>query len=302
LTKGKYPSYDFLQGRDILTQSELRPLLLIALETRKRILRMIVSGKGGHTGGSLSSVDILVSLYFHALRIDPKRPDDPGRDRFVMSKGHSAEGLYCVLSRAGFFPDDWLSQYGSFGSHLYGHPTMGVPGVEMPTGALGHGLSLGVGMALAAKRDGAACRTFVLMGDGEQAEGSIWEAAMAGSHYGLDNLVGIVDYNGLQISGKVDGVMGLSPLADRWAAFGWKVVEIDGNDMGALASAFDALPARTLAPTLVLAHTVKGKGVSFIENQVAWHHKVPTAEELETALGELDDRIAELGGAKGGSL
>ena len=268
--------------------AELCKLKILALETRKEVMRMIYAGKGGHTGGSLSSVDILVSLYFHALRYDPANPEKADHDRFVMSKGHSAEVLYCTLAAAGFFPDAWLDEYGRFGSHLYGHPTMGVPGVEMPTGALGHGLPIGVGMALAAKRDGAAYRTFVLMGDGEQAEGSVWEAAMAGSNYELDNLVGIVDYNGLQISGKVDEVMRLSPLSERWSAFGWAVVELDGNDMGQLVKAFDGLPARRGSPTLILAHTTKGKGVSFIENQVAWHHKVPTEEQYKQALGELD--------------
>jgi transketolase len=263
-----------------------------SLELRKDILSLIKRANGGHTGGCLSSIDILVGLYFHALRIDPAMPRDPGRDRFVMSKGHSAEGLYCVLAKAGFFPALVLEQYGRFDSTLYGHPTMNVPGVEMPTGALGHGLAVGVGMALAAKRDGASYRTFVLMGDGEQAEGSVWEAAMAGSHYGLDNLVGIVDYNGLQISGKVDDVMRLSPLGDRWAAFGWKVVQIDGNDMGQVIGALDSVPAKAGSPTLILARTIKGKGVSFIENQVAWHHKVPTDEQYAQAMRELDTAIA----------
>jgi Transketolase, N-terminal subunit len=263
----------------------------IAIEMRKQVIQTIYRAKGGHTGGDLSSLDILVGLYFHALRVDASRPRDPGRDRFVMSKGHSAEGLYCVLAKAGFFPPSALEEYGRFDSMLYGHPTMNVPGVEMPTGALGHGLSVGVGMAIAAKRDGAAYRTFVLMGDGEQAEGSVWEAAMAGSHYGLDNLVGIVDNNGLQISGRVDEVMRLSSLAERWSAFGWKVVEIDGNDMAQVLAALDSVPARSGSPTLILAHTVKGKGVSFIENQAAWHHKVPTDEQYAQAMRELDAAI-----------
>jgi transketolase len=273
---------------------DLIRLRLTALDIRKALLRLTYDAKGGHTGGSLSSVDMLVALYFHALRIDPSRPEAQDRDRFVMSKGHSAEALYCVLSKAGFFPASWLADYGRFGSRLYGHPTRGIPGVEVPTGALGHGLPIGVGMALAAKRDGVPYRTFVLMGDGEQAEGSIWEAAMAGSHYGLDNLVGIVDYNGLQISGKVDEVMRLSPLAERWSSFGWKVVELEGNDMSQVVAALDSLPARSGSPTLILAHTTKGKGVSFIENQAAWHHKVPTDEQLKQAMLELDGQIAAI--------
>ena len=195
----------------------------------------------------------------------------------------------------GFFEMSALDSYGSFGSMLYGHPTKGVPGVEVPTGALGHGLSMGVGMAISAKRAGNGYRTFVLMGDGEQAEGSVWEAAMAGAHYGLDNLVGIIDNNGLQISGKVDDIMRLSPLADRWASFGWAVVKLDGNDIGQLADAFDRLPSKEGAPTLVLAHTTKGKGVSYIENQAAWHHKVPTQEQYAQAMAELDAAIESIG-------
>jgi transketolase len=272
-----------------VTEDKLRQLKLTALDIRRRVLRMIYTGGGGHTGGSLSSVDILVGLYFHALRYNPRNPLDPGRDRFILSKGHSAEGLYCTLTEAGFFPESELERYGHFGAMLYGHPTIGVPGVEMPTGALGHGLAIGVGMALAAKRDSASYRTFVLMGDGELAEGSVWEAAMAASHYGLDNLVGIVDGNGLQISGKVDEVMRQSPLTERWRAFGWEVVEIDGHEMGSIVGAFDELPAKSGSPTLVMAHTVKGKGVSFIEDQVAWHHKVPTEEQYAEAMREFDE-------------
>jgi transketolase len=269
-------------------------LRVLALKLRKSVLAMIMKAGGGHTGGSLSSLDILVSLYFHAMRFDPSRPEWPGRDRFVMSKGHSVEALYCVLARAGFFEMSALDSYGSFDSMLFGHPTMGVPGVEVPTGALGHGLSMGVGMAISAKRGGDIHSTYVLMGDGEQAEGSIWEAAMAASHYKLDNLVGIVDNNGLQISGRVDEVMSLSPMADRWASFGWAVIELDGNDIGRLIDALDRLPAKAGSPTLILAHTTKGKGVSYIENQAAWHHKVPTAEQYALAMSELDSAIGAI--------
>jgi transketolase len=277
-------------------RDETDRLRLLALEIRKGVLAMIMAAGGGHTGGSLSSVEILVSLYFHAMNRDPARPAWVERDRFVMSKGHSAEALFCTLAKAGYFPETELAGYGRFDSMLYGHPTRGVPGVEVPTGALGHGLSMGVGMALAAKRDAAPWRSFVLMGDGEQAEGSIWEAAMAASHYRLDNLVGIVDNNGLQISGRVDEVMGLSPLADRWASFGWTIEELDGNDIAELVAALDRLPARSGAPTLILAHTTKGKGVSYIENQAAWHHKVPTREQFELAMTELDAAIAAVKG------
>lgn len=280
----------------MLNREELDRLRILALEIRKSVLTMIMAAGGGHTGGSLSSVEILVSLYFHALRRDSDRPEWPGRDRFVMSKGHSAEALFCTLAKAGYFPEAELGSYGRFGSMLYGHPTRGVPGVEVPTGALGHGLPIGVGMAIAAKRDAAPWRSFVLMGDGEQAEGSIWEAAMAGSHYRLDNLVGIVDNNGLQISGRVDEVMGLSPLAERWASFGWTVEELDGHDIAQLAEVLDRLPATSGAPTLILAHTTKGKGVSYIENQAAWHHKVPTRGQFDLAMAELDAAIAAIQG------
>jgi len=272
----------------------IRILHTTAAETRKQLLRIIYDAGGGHTGGALSSVDILVSLYFHTLKYDPKNPEDPARDRFILSKGHSVEGFYCVLARAGYFPQKELQTYGQFGSRLYGHPTMKVPGVEVPTGALGHGLPIGVGMAIAGKRDNSNYRVFVLMGDGEQAEGSVWEAAMSASHYKLDNLVGIIDYNQLQISGTVDSVMGLSPLDERWRSFGWNVVEVAGNDIEQLTGLFDRLPLVHGKPTLVLAHTTKGKGVSFIENQAVWHHHVPTKEQYEQAVVELDRSIEEL--------
>ena len=258
----------------------------LASELRRDLLVMIRRAGGGHTGGSLSSLDILVALYFGVLRIDPAHPDDPERDRFVLSKGHSVEGYYSVLARAGFFPRRELETYGRFGSRLYGHPTMKVPGVEAPTGALGHGLSIGVGMALAGRMDGRGYHVYVLMGDGEQAEGSVWEAAMAAAHYSLDNLTAIVDYNRLQISGNVDAVMTISSLSDRWSAFGWEVREVDGHDHGALIAELGRSPSAG-RPKLILAHTVKGKGVSFMENDPSWHHRVPTDEQLAAALWEL---------------
>ncbi len=273
------------------TPDELRT---IAAEIRKDLLVMIHRAGGGHTGGSLSSLDILVTLYFRVMRIDPSRPKDPTRDRFVLSKGHSVEGYLNVLARVGFFPTQELTTYGEFGSKLYGHPTMSVPGVEAPTGALGHGLSIGVGMALAGRMDQLGNHVFVLMGDGEQAEGSVWEAAMSASHYRLGNLTAIIDYNKLQISGDVDSVMTISSLVDRWTDFGWNVRELDGNDVDALVREFESDTAATGAPRLVLAHTRKGCGVSFMEDNAAWHHRVPTDDELRTALAELDERIAAL--------
>lgn len=269
------------------TVKSVTELRYLAVELRQRLLRVIYEGGGGHTGGSLSSLDILVALYFHAMTYHPADPLWPQRDRFVLSKGHSVEGLYCVLAEAGYFPREELATYGTFKTRLYGHPTMKVPGVEIPTGALGHGLSVGVGMAIAGARDHAAYRVYVLMGDGEQTEGSVWEAAMAASHYRLGNLVGIIDYNNLQISGAVDSVMRISSLRDRWSAFGWIVSEVNGNDMESLVSLFDGLPRGGEAPHLVLAHTTKGKGVSFMENNAAWHHRLPTREEYERAQTEL---------------
>ncbi len=248
---------------------------------------MIYGAGGGHTGGSLSSIDILIALYFHAMRHDPSNPDWPLRDRFVLSKGHSVEGYYCVLAEAGYFPVAELDTYGSFDSRLFGHPTMKTPGVEIPTGALGHGLSVGVGMAIAGKTDGAAYRVYVLMGDGEQAEGSIWEAAMSAAHYRLGNLVGIIDKNNLQISGSVDGVMRVDPLAERWSTFGWKIHEVDGNDLAGLVELFDRIPDDTERPHLVVARTVKGKGISFMENDPSWHHRTPTPGEYGRAQSEL---------------
>jgi len=265
----------------------VRELQRLSVRLRQRLLRIIFEAKGGHTGGSLSSVDILVALYFHVMRHDPSRPDWAERDRFVLSKGHSVEGYYCTLAEAGYFPVTELDTYGKFNSRLFGHPTMKTPGVEVPTGALGHGLSVGVGMAIAGMRDRASYRVYVLMGDGEQAEGSIWEAAMSASHYRLANLIGIIDYNNLQISGAVDSVMRISPLTERWSSFGWKVHEVDGNDMGQLVGLLDLLPDDPERPHLVVARTVKGKGVSFMENNAAWHHRLPTPREFEQAQAEL---------------
>jgi transketolase len=242
----------------------------------------------GHIGGSLSCVDILVALYFHTMNYDPEDPSNPTRDRFVLSKGHSVEGLYAVLAKAGFFPEMKLEEYGTFGTTLYGHPTTKVPGVEVPSGSLGHGLALGTGMALAAKRGGLSNRVFVLMGDGEQAEGSIWEAAMAAGHYHLDNLTAIIDANGLQISGQVTKVMNSSPLREKYEAFGWSVKEIDGHDMESLVGAFDTAPWAEGRPNLIIARTIKGRGLSFMENDASWHHKTPSRHEYIDALRQLD--------------
>lgn len=266
----------------------------IALKVRKRVLEIIYQAKGGHTGGSLSSVDILTSLYFSVLNIDPSNPGKTARDRFILSKGHSAESLYCILAEAGFIDDSLLDTYRNFNSGLAGHPTNNIPGVELNSGALGHGLSVGVGMALAARMNKSKSRVFVLMGDGEQGEGSIYEAAMSASHYNLDNLIAIIDRNCLQISGKTEEVMSLESIRSRWEAFGWHVIECDGHNLNELTNTFKSIPFETGKPHLVIARTIKGKGVSFMENQAKWHHGVPTKEQLEIALKELDASIDRL--------
>jgi len=263
----------------------------IALKVRKRILKIIYQAKGGHTGGSLSSVDILTSLYFGVLNIDPANPGKTDRDRFIMSKGHSAESLYCILAEAGFIDDALLDTYGKFNSRLAGHPTNKIPGIELNSGALGHGLPVGVGMALAARMNKSKSRVFVLMGDGEQGEGSIYEAAMAANHYKLDNLIAIIDRNHLQISGNTEEVMSLESIRSRWEAFGWHVIECDGHNFNELNHTFQSIPVVPGKPHLVIARTIKGKGVSFMENQAKWHHGVPTKEQLEIALSELDASI-----------
>lgn len=265
-----------------------------AIETRIDLIKMIYNAKAGHTGGSLSSTDIIVALYYGIMRFDIHNPKWENRDRFVLSKGHSVEAYYAVLANIGFFPREELASYSRYGSKLIGHPSTAVPGVEINTGALGHGLSAGVGMALAGKMDGRDYRVYVLMGDGEQAEGSIWEAAMAGANYRLDNLIGIIDRNRLQITGNTENVMKLESLKDKWTAFGWEVVETEGHDMAQLIDTFSKLPVVKGKPHLVIANTVKGKGVSFMENVAKWHHGVPSKEQTEKALEELNEQLSEV--------
>jgi transketolase len=257
-------------------------------EYRRTILRIIKQARAGHTGGDLSSIDILNVLYNHTLCVSPENFTDPNHDRYVQSKGHCVEALYTVLADRGFFPLEELDTLGKFGSRLIGHPTRNVPGIEQNTGSLGHGLAVSVGMAIAAKLDGRSYRVFTLLGDGELDEGSNWEASLAAYHYHLDNLVVIVDRNGLQITGPTEAVQPLEPLADKFKAFGYAVREVDGNDTQALVELFDSLPFEPGRPNLVLAHTIKGKGVSFIEGSHKWHHRVPSDAEYDTALHELD--------------
>lgn len=268
----------------MLTDQELK---LKSNEYRRTVLRIIKQAHAGHTGGDLSAVDILNVLYNNVLNVSPATRADPNRDRYVQSKGHCVEVLYTVLADRGFFPPQELDTLCKYGSHFIGHPTRDVPGIEQNTGALGHGLAVAVGMALAAKLDGRSYRVFTLLGDGELDEGSNWEAALAASHYRLDNLTAIVDRNGLQITGPTEKVNPLEPLGDKFRAFGFAVRDVDGNDTQALTDLFNQLPFEPGKPNLVIAHTVKGKGISFIENSHKWHHRVPSDDEYDTALREL---------------
>lgn len=260
-----------------------------AVGIRRDLLNMIHTGKAGHTGGALSSTDILVALYYGVMLTDPKNPKWDGRDYFIMSKGHSVEGLFCILADNGFFDKAELATFCQFGTRLIGHPNNKVPGIEMNTGALGHGLSVAAGMAKGLKMSGRDNRVFTVMGDGEQAEGSLWEAAMAASYYKLDNLTAVIDRNHLQISGDTENVMALEPLADRWRAFGWQVAEIDGHDMAGLVADLDAKPNPAGKPRMFIARTTKGRGVKEMENVAKWHHGVPDDALLASAIAQLDE-------------
>ena len=239
-------------------------------------------------------LNVLTVLYNRILNVDPGNPRMPGRDRFVLSKGHCAEALYCVLSDKGFFPEEELLAYGKDHAHLGGHPDVSIPGVEICSGALGHGLAIGVGMALSAKLSGAAYKTFVVMGDGEQAEGSIYEAAMAGNKYHLDHLVAIIDRNGLQISGSTEDVMPLESIRERWTAFGWDVKEMNGDDIGSIVDTIEGIDYSNSRPHLLISRSTKGLGVSFMENVAKWHHGVPSEEQYQEAVAEVKERIASL--------
>jgi transketolase len=263
-----------------------------SIQYRRSILTMIKEAGAGHTGGSLSCVDILNVLYNHVMDVNPGNFSSPERDRYIHSKGHSVEALYAVLADCGFFPAEDLKTLCKFGSNYVGHPTRKVNGIEQNTGALGHGLSVAVGLALAAKINAQGYRVFTTMGDGELTEGSIWEASMSAAHYKLDNLAVIVDRNTLQITGRTESVMTLEPLAERFRAFGFALREVDGNNPSDLVEVFGQLPFQAGKPSLVLAHTTKGKGISFIENAVDWHHHVPSDAEMGIALAELSQAEA----------
>lgn len=252
-------------------------------------VRMTSNANSSHIGSALSAADVLAVLYGKVLRYDAEHPDWPDRDRFILSKGHGCTALYAVLAECGFFPLNWLDSYYQDGSNLAGHATHhNVPGVEVSTGSLGHGLALGLGMAISAKRDARPCRVFCLLSDGECDEGSTWEAALFAPHHSLDNLIAIVDYNKIQSLGTVKEVIDLDPLAAKWQAFGWAVRELDGHDLRAVDSALSGVPFEPGRPSCIVAHTVKGKGVSFMENQLLWHYRAPLGEYREKALAELD--------------
>ncbi|MFZ3063384.1 MAG: transketolase [Actinomycetota bacterium] len=260
-----------------------------ALELRQHVIRMIGKAGSGHPGGSLSAADIVAVLYFHHLRHKPENPKWPNRDRFVLSKGHACPILYAALAESGYFPVEELMTLRQLGGRLEGHPDMRkLPGVEISSGSLGQGLAAGNGMALAARLDGLDYRVYVLMGDGECQEGEIWEAAMFAAHFRLDNVVGIVDYNNLQIDGFVSDIMEIQPLKDKWRSFGWHVIEIDGHNILQIIDALNEAGSIKRKPTVIIANTVKCKGVSFMENKVEFHGRAPTADELERALKELE--------------
>jgi len=272
---------------------EVKALELQSEKNRKRLMEIIYQAGAGHTGGDLSCLNVLTALYFRVLHVDEKCPKWTERDRFVLSKGHCVEALYVALEARGFIKAGVLETLGKFDSILSGHPTIEVPGIEVNTGALGHGLSIGVGMAIAAKMDGKDYKTYVLMGDGEQGEGSIYEAAMAGNQYKLDNLVAIIDRNRLQISGSTEDVMSLGCIKERWSAFGWDVTEMNGDDMEDVVRTFDRIDYTNHKPHLLVSNTTKGYGVSFMENVAKWHHGVPSAEQYEQAINEITARIKE---------
>jgi len=261
---------------------------VLAARIRRYVLNMTHRGRASHVGTSLSMADLLAVLYGGVLRVDPALPNWPERDRFILSKGHGCAALYAVLAERGFFPFEWLDTFYQNGSRLVGHATHTyVPGVEVSTGSLGHGLSIACGMALAAKRDGKPYRVFALLSDGECDEGSTWEPILFASHHRLDNLIAIVDYNKIQSLGRVEEVINLEPFADKWRSFGWAVREIDGHDILEIEDALTHVPFEAGRPSCVIAHTVKGKGVSFMEDKLLWHYRSPQGEEYEAALAEL---------------
>jgi len=273
----------------IVTDDELK---IKSIHYRKNLLKYIKKANAGHTGGSLSCVDILNVLYNRILNVTPDQFDDPGRDRYIQSKGHSVEALYVVLADKGFFPESELETLCQYRSHYVGHPTRKVKGIEQNTGALGHGLAFSVGVALSAKKDNANYRVYTLLGDGELAEGSNWESLLAAAHYGLDNLTAIIDRNNLQITGRTQDICNIEPLEEKFRSFGWCVRIVNGHDVAAMTEVLRAIPFEAGKPNMVIANTIKGKGISFMENDCTWHHRVPDDEQYERAQQELDELLA----------
>ena len=271
----------------------VRQLEADAAKVRLGIIEGVHAAKAGHPGGSLSCADLLTYLYTHRMNVDPSAPDDPNRDRLVLSKGHAAPALYAVLALRGFFPMDELKTLRKIGSRLQGHPDIKIPGVDMSTGSLGQGISAACGMALSAKISCDPYKVYAVLGDGEIEEGEVWEAAMFAAHYKLDNLVAVVDNNGLQIDGKIADVMSPYPIDEKFKAFGWHVINIDGHDFNSMEKAFNEAETVIGKPTVIIMRTVKGRGVSYMENEVDWHGKAPNDDEYETAVGELKAYIAE---------
>jgi transketolase len=269
-------------------EARIKEIEGLANVARKRIIKMIGKANSGHPGGSLSAIDIITTLYFGVMRHDPENPSWANRDRFILSKGHAAPALYATLAQARYFPVEHLMTLRRLGSPLQGHPDMKrLPGIEASTGSLGQGLSVAVGMAVGLRLDKRPSRVYVMLGDGECDEGSVWEAAMSAAHFKLDNLTAIVDKNSLQIDGSTECIMCLEPLKDKWKAFGWHVIGINGHDIGQILDALDEAERTSGKPTMIVADTVKGKGVSFMEGQVAYHGKAPSQKEVEKALHEL---------------
>ncbi|MDP2913424.1 MAG: transketolase [Candidatus Omnitrophota bacterium] len=277
-----------------MTRPNILELRKKAIEIRKDIIKMLALAGSGHTGGSLSIVEILLALYYYKMKNDPADPLLKNRDRFLLSKGHACPALYAVLAHKGYFPKEKLWTLRKLGSQLQGHPQMGLPGIEISSGSLGQGLSIANGMALAARLDKLSIKVYCLMGDGETNEGQVWEAAMTGAHYRLDNICGIIDYNKLQIDGFCCEVKDMGSYINKWNAFGWNTIETDGHDLEKIMDALDEADRTKGMPTMVIAHTVKGKGVSFVENKVEWHGIAPKKEEYERAVEELDAELKKL--------
>lgn len=276
-----------------IKKTDYQRLMEIARELRIDIIRSVHQAGSGHPGGSLSAADMMSVLFFHEMNIDPLNPDKKDKDRFVLSKGHGAPVLYAALARKGFFPPGDLLSLRKFGSRLQGHPDMRkLPGVEMSTGSLGQGMSAAVGMAIAGKIDGSKGRVYVMLGDGELQEGLVWEAFMAAAHYKLDNLVALIDWNGIQIDGRNDDIMRVSPIDEKLTSFGWEALIIDGHDVKSITEALDAARGCAGKPFAVIARTIKGKGVTFMEDKAAWHGKAPKDEEALLALKELGDGLS----------